>query len=101
MNQLKNKTALITGASSGIGKAMAFSLASRGCELYLLARREDKLKQTEKEIAQLYPKTRIHLITCDIQDPDLGLILEAVTKGKLDILINNAGLALGKDRVEE
>lgn len=101
MNQLQNKSALITGASSGIGKAMALSLASRGCELYLLARREEKLKLTEKEILNLYPKTKVHLIVSDVLDPDLSQKLTALTGGKLDILINNAGLALGKDRVEE
>ncbi len=80
---------------------MALSLASRGCNLYLLARREGMLKLTEKEILDLYPTTKIHLIVSDVLDPALPSKLAALTGEKVDILINNAGLALGKDRVEE
>ena len=55
MDTLSGKRALITGASSGIGRAMAFSLANRGCELFLLARRKEKLSEVQSEIKKKYP----------------------------------------------
>lgn len=100
MFNLKDKRALITGASSGIGKAMAYSLASRGCELFLLARRLEKLQEIEKEIKENFPKVKVHLIASDVNAPELTETLKKITQSKIDILINNAGLALGKDKVE-
>ncbi len=101
MFELKNKKALITGASSGIGKAMAYSLAARGSELFLLARRLEKLQEIEKDLKAKFPEVKIHLIASDVNNPDLTQSLKEKTKSKIDILINNAGLALGKDKVEE
>lgn len=97
MNELKNQRVLITGASAGIGRAMAQCLARKGCVLFLLARREDKLKELEKELA---PLTKVHLITGDVNDPAIINKIKVVTNEKVDILINNAGLALGRDKVE-
>ena len=95
MTQLSNKRALITGASSGIGRAMAVSLADKGCELFLVARRKDKLEELAKEL-----KTRVHIIPADVNDPGLKDIITKATDSKVDILINNAGLALGREKVE-
>lgn len=100
MNQLSDKKALITGASSGIGKAMALSLASKNCELFLVARREEKLTDTKSEILLISPKAKIHLISGDVNDPELVATLANSTGKKIDILINNAGLALGREKVE-
>lgn len=97
MNELKNQRALITGASAGIGKAMAQSLARKGCVLFLVARREDKLKELEKELS---PLTKVHLIPGDVNDPGIITKVKVATNEKVDILINNAGLALGRDKVE-
>ena len=91
---LKNQRVLITGASAGIGKAMAQSLAERGCELFLIARRKEKLEELQKEL-----KTKVHLIIGDVNDPKLCDQIRSVTKEKIDILINNAGLALGREKV--
>jgi len=99
MENLSSKRALITGASSGIGEAMAYSLASRGCEVFLLARRKDKLELIKNKIRELHPMGRCHILSKDVKDADLGEVLEEVTKKNLDILINNAGLALGKEKV--
>lgn len=97
MNNLKNQRALITGASAGIGRSMAQSLARKGCELFLVARREDKLREVQKELLSL---TKVHLIPGDVNDPGLINKIKIATNEKIDILINNAGLALGKDNVE-
>lgn len=101
MNNLQNKSALITGASSGIGKAMALSLGIRGVELYLLARRETKLLEVKAEIESINPHAKVHLIVGDIKAPDLGEKIKRSTKERVDILINNAGLALGREKVED
>lgn len=93
---MKNKKVLITGASSGIGKAAALALGERGCELFLVARRKDKLE----EVASLLKNTKVHIIVGDINDPDLSKKISDVTNKKIDILINNAGLALGREKVE-
>lgn len=100
MTHLLGKHALITGASSGIGKAMAFSLAARGCELFLVARREDKLKEAQSEILKKYPEVKIHLVVGDVNDPSLVSKITAASNKKIDILINNAGLALGREKAE-
>lgn len=100
MDSLIGKRALITGASSGIGRAMAFSLAQRGCELFLLARRKEKLKDVQAEIQKKYPAVIVHLLIGDVNDIALSAEIIAVTNKKVDILINNAGLALGREKAE-
>lgn len=95
-----NLRTLITGASSGIGRAMAVSLASRGHELFLLARRESRLQDLKLEIQKLYPNCVIHLISGDVNDPGVNEKIEKICGKKIDVLINNAGLALGREKVE-
>lgn len=87
------KRALITGASSGIGRAIAVSLAKSGVDVYLVARREDKLRELARETGGKY-------LVADVNDKDIASKLESFTLKKIDILINNAGLALGRDKVE-
>lgn len=100
MQSLKAKRVLITGASSGIGRALAHALAARGAELYLLARRADRLEEVKAEVHKINPQTVVHLIPSDVKAPDLPLTLKNITGEKIDILINNAGLALGREKVE-
>ena len=86
---LNNKVALITGASSGIGKAIALELDKAGMKLILTARSEDKLKDLANKCkdAQVY--------AASITEPEVPqqLLDFAVDKyGRLDVLINNAGM---------
>lgn len=87
------KTALITGASAGLGLAAAKSLSAAGYQLILIARRELKLNQ----LAENLP-TPCHVIACDVTNfEQLSLLLDARPDSfkNIDLLLNNAGLALG------
>jgi 3-hydroxy acid dehydrogenase/malonic semialdehyde reductase len=100
MVPFRPQTALITGASAGIGKAMAWSLASKNLTLILVARRLELLQELKNEILKLYPDKVIHLIDSDVNAPDLTHRISNISHQRIDILINNAGLALGRDKVE-
>jgi short-subunit dehydrogenase len=88
---LTGKRILITGASSGIGKALARELAARGARLILTARSEDKLS----ELAKSLPGETL-VVAADIaRDEDRQRLLDRTVEhfGGLDVLINNAGVA--------
>jgi NADP-dependent 3-hydroxy acid dehydrogenase YdfG len=92
---LHGKTALVTGASSGIGLAVAVKLAMEGCNLNLVARRKDRLIELKRELLHLNPGLQIKIIELDVTSKDSGAVLDAVDATDVDILINNAGLAAG------
>ena len=82
--------ALITGASSGIGKQFAYELANRGYDLILVATNEEKLKEVKNKC-----KTKVEIITCDLKSEKNVLQLYKKTKNEnIDVLINNAGFGL-------
>ncbi len=90
---LKNKTAIVTGASSGIGVAIAKKLASEGCALVLVARKEEALIQSAKQIKQKF-KVRVKCYVCDMTHGEEILNLTKKIKkdfSSVNILINNAG----------
>lgn len=92
---MKNKIVVITGASSGIGKACAHEFASRGAKLVLSARSGDKLNQLAKELEHTGTETLI--VKADVsQESDCKqLIASTINKwGKIDVLINNAGISM-------
>ncbi|WPU63327.1 SDR family NAD(P)-dependent oxidoreductase [Peredibacter starrii] len=97
---LKNSRVLITGASSGIGRAMAFSMAMRGAHLFLLARREEKLLEVKSEIQTEFPNVKVDVIACDVNDSHAVELIKKITEEKVDVLVNNAGLALGREKLE-
>ena len=89
----ENTTAIVTGASSGIGAEIARELARRGHGLTLVARREDRLKALADELAQAH-SVRIEVIAADLTDADSRGELPALLEARglsADILVNNAG----------
>ena len=90
---LTGKVALVTGASSGLGVAIAQCLAEAGADLVLGARRVDKLEETKKLVEAT--GRRALAVQTDVVDPDqcTAMVAAAVeTFGKVNILINNAGV---------
>ena len=90
---LRDSRALVTGASSGIGRAIAVELARRGARLVAVARREDRLAQLVAEIHALGQP--IHTVTADVTDPQArrrAIDCAVAAYGGLDILVNNAGI---------
>ena len=95
MNSLLNKVALVTGAGSGIGKAISLSLAREGVKVILLGRNKDKLVATKNEI--LSNDGVAEILVCDLTND--SLVFNAVDNAYsifngLDILVNNAGMTL-------
>ena len=107
-SQVKNRVVMVTGASSGIGKATALKLAKAGAKVILVARGEDKLLDTKQEIEALGGSPFIY--TADVSDiASCDNLVQQVTHdlGGVDILVNNAGrsirrsIALSFDRFHD
>ena len=96
---LDKKLVLVTGASSGIGRACAESFARLGCRLILAARRRDRLEELAGDL-----DVDTHLVTLDVRDRQA---VEAAVAGlppgwtDIDVLVNNAGLSRGLEPVHE
>ena len=89
-------TALVTGASSGLGTEFARILAARGCDLILVARRAAKLEELATSIKAAHPAA-VTVITHDLSEPNAADTLwEKIAAGgqRVDILVNNAGVGL-------
>ncbi len=83
--------ALITGASSGIGRDMARELAKRGCDLILVARRTDRLEEIKNEITGV----SVEIIKCDVStEENCAELYNSVKDKGVDMLVNNAGFGL-------
>lgn len=96
-----NKTALITGATSGIGKATAQILARNNYNVILCGRRKERLEELEKELSSL---TKVHILSFDVSDKKV--VFESINSlpesfSKIDVLINNAGNAHGLEPIQE
>ncbi len=88
------KTALVTGASRGIGRAIAFGLAARGANVVLSSRRQDALDAVAEEIRAAHPAAKVLATAAHVADPHQAQDCVAATVsafGSLDILVNNAG----------
>ncbi len=94
MKQLEGKTALITGASRGIGKAIALKFAEEGCNIAFTYSRESEIgKATEQEIADLGVKVKAYVSNAAIFEDTHELVKDVVAEfGRIDILVNNAGI---------
>ena len=93
-SSLRGQVALITGATRGIGVALAQQLATQGCDLILTGRSQSALARIRRELS--HGKRRILAAPCDVRDPrSVDALFRATRKqfGRLDILINNAGIA--------
>jgi short-subunit dehydrogenase len=90
---MKDKVVIITGASSGIGKALACEFASQGCKLVLAARRIELLEMLKKDLAPA--DVLLQQTDVSIEAECKRLINTAVERfGKIDILVNNAGISM-------
>jgi NAD(P)-dependent dehydrogenase (short-subunit alcohol dehydrogenase family) len=105
---IKGKTVLITGASSGIGRATALRVGSAGANVILVARTAEKLEETKRDIEELGGSAFVH--RCDLSDmADIERLAKEVLDehGRVDVLVNNAGrsirrsIALSYDRFHD
>lgn len=97
------KTALITGATSGIGAACAHMFAREGYRLILLARRAEKLEAAARHLEDKYA-VEVQPLVADVRDKAvLENILEALPEAwkQVDVLVNNAGLSQGLDPLDK
>jgi NAD(P)-dependent dehydrogenase (short-subunit alcohol dehydrogenase family) len=93
--RLKNKVAIITGASKGIGKAIAASYAKEGASVVLASRSLDLLTAIEKEIKAAGGEATA--MSLDVRNPEsVNAVVEETVKkyGRLDIMVNNAGVSM-------
>ena len=99
---MMNKIALITGATSGIGKATAIQFAQNNYQLILTGRRNDRLVALKNELSASY-QTAILTLNFDVQDNEAvqnALASLPADWKKIDVLVNNAGLSLGLDPIQ-
>ncbi|MGB5274737.1 MAG: SDR family NAD(P)-dependent oxidoreductase [Flavobacteriaceae bacterium] len=95
------KTALITGATSGIGRATATLFAANGIKLILCGRRQDRLEALRSDLGK---QTEVHTLNFDVRDREAVFsAIESLPKpfSSIDVLINNAGNAHGLDPIEQ
>jgi NADP-dependent 3-hydroxy acid dehydrogenase YdfG len=91
---MANPTAVVTGASSGIGAATARRLAAEGYHVFCAARRAERVESLAADIGGT-------AVRCDVTDADQVAVLAETVGGVLDVLVNNAGGAFGSDPVAE
>jgi 17beta-estradiol 17-dehydrogenase / 3beta-hydroxysteroid 3-dehydrogenase len=94
-NDWSGKVALVTGASSGIGRAIAEMLALEGLHVVVCARRRDRLDALAQSLRARAPRSRVLVQECDVRDEaQIVRAFEAARRelGGIDVLVNNAGL---------
>ena len=92
---MKNKLVIVTGASSGIGKACAEKFAQEGANLVLAARSADKLREVAENITRYGVKVLPVVTDVSVEEECKHLIQSAINKfGRIDVLVNNAGISM-------
>ena len=89
---LAGKVAVVTGASQGIGRAIAHALGAEGADLVLTARRQEQLDDVAREVEKA--GVQAHVVAADVTDPQAARTILAVTLdrfGRVDVVVNNAG----------
>jgi dehydrogenase/reductase SDR family member 7B len=90
-----NKVAIVTGATSGIGKAVAIELARQGCKVSICGRDPERLAEAKRELLKFTPDIIAASADVESEEDCKRLIAETTDKfGGLDILINNAGISM-------
>jgi len=92
--QLKGKSVIVTGASQGLGKAVATEFAHEGARVFISSRSEEKLQAAAKEIREKTGNKSIHYAVCDMKDNEQinNLVQKVIEENEsVDVLINNAG----------
>ncbi|TAK60057.1 MAG: SDR family NAD(P)-dependent oxidoreductase, partial [Dehalococcoidia bacterium] len=90
--ELRGRAALVTGASRGIGRAIALALADEGCDVALVARGKDALRVAAGEVAALGVRTAAIVADVTVAADVERMVAEMVRQlGRIDILVNNAG----------
>jgi len=95
------KTALITGASSGIGMATAKAFAAQGFRLIVCGRRKDRLEELKKELSAL---TEVHLLVFDVSNrTEVEAVIASLPENfkQIDVLVNDAGNAHGLSPIQD
>jgi NADP-dependent 3-hydroxy acid dehydrogenase YdfG len=94
-NELNGAAAIVTGASSGIGRATALTLVDRGASVALVARRGDRLEKLAAEITEKGGRAEIIVADITAREQALGVVEKAVAAfGRLDVVVNAAGAML-------
>ena len=92
---MKGKVVIITGASSGIGKALAYEFAAKGSKVVLGARSHDKLEKVVKDIKDKGGEAVFFVTDVSLENDCKNLVLTAIESfGGIDVLINNAGISM-------
>lgn len=90
------KWAVITGATDGIGKALAFELAKQGLNIFLISRSQDKLLETSKELIDKYSKIEVKYLAVDFNDFSESIrktVSENLDVLDIGVLVNNVGIS--------
>ena len=102
--KINNKVAIVTGAGSGIGKAVALGLAKEGIDIYLAGRKKEKLLSTKQQSIKENNRGSCHVIKCDVSEEVAVRKLFLLIKkqyGRLDLLFNNAGIGIEANTIDK